>query len=81
MRPAYPKRMQELVIKFGDAARVQEVDSQACNCTPHTILLSLLTPLANKRTDCYGSGSLEDRARLLVERASVRDAVGVIFLW
>ena len=70
----------ELVIKFGDAARV----CKECGFTgvqlhaAHGYLLSsFLSPLANKRTDCYGSGSLEDRARLLVECvASVRDAVG-----
>lgn len=71
-----------LVHQFSDAAdraKRAGADAVEIHAGHGYILSSFLSPLTNKRTDRYG-GSLENRARLLLEvLAAVRSAVGASF--
>ncbi len=74
-----PDDIQVLVQKFADAARrVREagLDGLEIHAGHGYIISSFLSPLSNQRDDAYG-GSLENRARLLMEIiAAVRSEVG-----
>jgi 2,4-dienoyl-CoA reductase (NADPH2) len=69
----------EIVAGYADvAARCADggFDGVELQCSHSSIVRGFLSPATNRRTDGYG-GSLENRARLLLELvAAVRDAIG-----
>src|SRR4051794_8344778 len=69
----------EIVAGYADvAARCAEggFDGIELQCSHSSIVRGFLSPATNRRTDVYG-GSLENRARLLLELVvAVRDAIG-----
>lgn len=76
---AEPEYLLRVALKLAAAAATaQEIgyDGVELQASYGGLLASLLSPLANKRSDAYG-GSLENRARLLLEViASVREKTG-----